>query len=408
MKIVKKLTAAVAAVCLAATTSCSATIGKNSQNALTVDGVEIGSGMLVYQTISAYDKAVSMLSDQNSETPTVKDVKNSKIDEKDAVDWIQDKATEELLNYAAVIKKSEENGITLTDEEKEESKSIAEYIYAMDSRPQQNGVSVETFYKISDASYLQDKLFEHYFGLGSEMGCSEDELKDFFKENFARIKYFSISLTNSDGEAFSDDELRDINKKADEYVRKINKKSGELDKLWELDAANDEYKEYVQSLNTTTAAEGETVETTTTAAEETTTEAETTTTNPYANERLFQKQTTAADDSTSENTETSLSEENYQKFNDFIFNELKPGEAVKYQYDKDNLYIIMKADIEERMTEDDYWSEDYIKDLLQLRFYEKFQDYMKEYASSLDVKKNNSAYRRFEPFSLNLEKTSSY
>ena len=45
MKIVKKLTAAVAAVCLAATTSCSATIGNGTQNALDVDGVQINSGM---------------------------------------------------------------------------------------------------------------------------------------------------------------------------------------------------------------------------------------------------------------------------------------------------------------------------------------------------------------------------
>ena len=94
------------------------------------------------------------------------------------------------------------------------------------------------------------------------------------------------------------------------------------------------------------------------------------------------------------------------KWDDYIFNDLKQGEAEVYQYDKDNLYVIMKADIEERMTEDDYWSEDYINDLLQLRFHEKFQDYMKEFASTLNVKKNNAAYRRFEPFKLELEKPS--
>ena len=235
MKIVKKLTAAAAAVCLAATTSCSAAIGQGTQNALSVDGYDIGAGMLVYYTIQAYDNAVSLLSDQNSDTPTVKDVKNSKLDEKDAVDWIQDKATDECITYAAVQKKFAEIGGELTADQKTEAHQIAEYYYNMDSRAERNGVSLETFNKIAEASYEQDELFLHYYGIDAEKGCSEEDLKDYFDDNFARCKYIIISKTNSLGEAMSEDELRDIRKKAEDYARQINKKSGEMNRMWEMD-----------------------------------------------------------------------------------------------------------------------------------------------------------------------------
>ena len=56
------------------------------------------------------------------------------------------------------------------------------------------------------------------------------------------------------------------------------------------------------------------------------------------------------------------------------------------------------------MTEDDYWTEDYKKNLLQLRYYNDYTDFIKSFASTLEVKKNDSAYRRYEPFSLDLEK----
>lgn len=401
MKIVKKLTAAAAAVCLAATTSCSAAIGQGTQNALSVDGYDIGAGMLVYYTIQAYDNAVSLLSDQNSDTPTVKDVKNSKLDEKDAVDWIQDKATDECITYAAVQKKFAEIGGELTADQKTEAHQIAEYYYNMDSRAEKNGVSLETFNKIAEASYEQDELFLHYYGIDAEKGCSEEDLKDYFDDNFARCKYIIISKTNSLGEAMSEDELRDIRKKAEDYARQINKKSGEMNRMWEMDECDQDYKDYIKSLNTTEAVEEEEVETVTTAAPEEATEAETTTTNPYANERLVQKpvETTAAD-----GEEEDKEPDDYDKFIDYVFNELEPGKAEVYDYDKENLYVIIRGDLRERMTEDDYWTEDYKKNLLQLRYYNDYTDFIKSFASTLEVKKNDSAYRRYDPFSLDLEK----
>ena len=55
------------------------------------------------------------------------------------------------------------------------------------------------------------------------------------------------------------------------------------------------------------------------------------------------------------------------------------------------------------MTEDDLWSKENIDSLISERYYSDFQDMMKKIAEGYSIKKNNSAYKRYSPFSLELE-----
>jgi hypothetical protein len=79
------------------------------------------------------------------------------------------------------------------------------------------------------------------------------------------------------------------------------------------------------------------------------------------------------------------------------------NKAEKYQYNDDTVYIVIRADIKERMTEDDLWTESKIESLLSERYYEDFEKMMKDIVKSYDVKKNNTAYRKYTPFKLSLE-----
>ncbi|MBR2283065.1 MAG: hypothetical protein IJ874_01415 [Ruminococcus sp.] len=413
MKNIKKLAAAVSALCLAASTSCSASIGKGTQTALTAGGYDVPAGVFIYYTISEYDSAVSLLSEQNEDTPTLKDVKNSTIDGLDASDWIQDKATDECITYAAVQKNFDEIDGQLTDEEYDEIDEMAEYYYSIDSRNELNGVSLDSIRRICEASYKQRAVFMHYYGIDSEKGCSEEELKDYFDENYARVKYFTVSLNDDEGNPLDEDGQRERRKLAESYAKQINKKSDDLEKMWELDSASEEYNEYLAA-QTTAAEDTETEDTTTTAAadaeDEATETTETTTTDPYANERLYQRTTTTtASDDITVDTETTAEEEesdytkSYNALNNYIFNELPLNEAQVYEYDDSTLYVIIRGDLRERMTEDDYWTEDYINQLIQTRYYEDYTKYLEDYSSTVTADKNSSAYRRYAPFKLVLE-----
>lgn len=405
MKNLKKIAAAAVSVALSATTfGCTPSIGGGTTTSLTIDGYEVPSGLFVYYTLQSYSEASSQIS-PDGVMPSVNDVKKAQIEGLDAADWIQDKATEYCRDFVAISKEFDAIGAELTSEEKDEAADIAEYYYSLDSRLEENGISLDTMKLMAENSYKEQKIFEHYYGFEGEKGCSEDELKDYFDENFARVKYVSISLLDDEGNELPEDEQRALRKKAEGYVHQINDKAREIDKMHEMDAVQEDYNEYVAAQ--TTAAEDEvSPETTTT----TTTEEseETTTTDPYANERVVQRNTTTTKsaDSAEDGTTTTAAEgtvtDDY-KYKEFIFNELELNKATIYDYNDTTIYVILRGDLRERMTEDDYWSEDYIQNLQSMRYYNEYVDFLDSKAKALEITKNKSAYRRYAPFKLQLE-----
>ncbi len=410
MKTLKKITAAVTAVSIAsALAGCTPSIGSGTKNALTVGSYDIPAGLFIYYTMQGYSEAASVLETNNGAAPELKDVRNAKIDEIDSTDWIQNKATEYCIDYAGIQNEFEAIGGELSQEDKDSAAEMADYYFNQDSRLDKNGVSLETMQKMAESTFKEKEIFKYYYGFDGDKGCSEDELKDYFDENFARVKYVSISLKDEAGEKVSPDKERELRNMAEKFAKQINEKSSALDKMHEMDAVSEEYDEYVAA-NTTTAEGAEAVTTTTTtvtaASDETTT---TTTADPYANERLIQKQTTtSAEEAAEPDSETEPAEEtddakNTRLFNEFLFNELPLGEAQVYEYSEDTIYVVLRADLRERMTEDDYWSEDYIESLQSMKYYDEFTDFLDEKSKALTVEKNKSAYRRYSPFKLELE-----
>jgi hypothetical protein len=417
-----KFAAAAAAFALAAaSSSCGApeaiTFGKSSQTALTVDGYEVPAGVFIYNEIYAYNTAQYELYSKNGQMPSLEDVKNATFESKGAVEWIQDQATQACKDFVANEKEFEKIGGELSSDDLAEVKNIvaansASKMYSA------NGVGEESLRKIIENSYKSEAIFEHYYGIDAEKGCSEDDLKKYYQDKTTRVKYFTISLLDDTGEEYDADEKRTLNKMADEYVKDINSESTNAKKLQKIDECEEEYNKYVEKRSAEAAEKaakeaGETVTTTTTttttaASNETTT---TTTTDPYANEVLVTKYTTtvAEENNDSNTTTTTLSadqeaaKKSQQDYNDYIFSKLTDYKAEKYQYDDNTIYIVIKADIKERMTDDDLWNEDNINSLLSERYYKDFQDMMKGIAEGFAVKKNNTAYSRYSPFKLNYD-----
>lgn len=409
MKKLKKIAAAAVSIALASTmVGCTPTIGGGTSTAMSVDGYDVPAGLFIYYTMQGYNEAAKILNEQNGTEPKVKDVKNSTIDSVDASDWIQNKATDYCVDFITIVKEFDSIGGELSQEDIESAENMAAYYFAQDSRLDENGVSLDTMEKMAQMSYKEQAVFKHYYGFDGTEGCTEEELKDYFDENFARVKYVSISLVDDEGEALGEDEQRELRKMAEKYAQQVNKKSGDLNRMHELDAVKEDYDEYLAQHTTT--AEGETTVTTTATTTATAENETTTTANPYENERLFQKvtTTTASADSETADTSTETAEEtDYEKdsrlFSEFIFNELEMGKAEVYDYNDDTIYVVLRADLRERMTEDDYWSENYQDSLLEMRYYDTFVDMLDAKSEQLSVEKNSKSFRRYEPFKLVLE-----
>lgn len=422
-----KLVASAAAFALAATVvGCTPTIGKGTETAMNADGYDVSSGMFIFYTIQAYEDAASILQEKNGTAPTVKEVKNAHIDDIEASDWIQNKATEYCLTIAAIENEFNRIGGQLTSEELTEIDKVADGFVDSEQNSiyTKNGVGKESLKNVISATgsgsnyyggyeYMQKYIFDHYYGFEGEKGCSEEELKDYFDENFARVKYISINMTDENGEALGDDEKKKLRSKADEYAKEINNEKDIMDKMHRMDEMQEDYDEYVASMTTT--AEGEETTTTTTTTTTTATETDedgnvvTTTTDPYENERLVQRYTTTTADETEDEsaTTTTTTESDADKadreFKEYVFSDkLGMNKAEVYDYDENTIYVIIRGDLRERMTEDDYWSEDYIYNLQLLKYNDDFVDYLEKLSDSIVPQKNNSSFKRYEPFKLDL------
>ena len=240
---------------------------------------------------------------------------------------------------------------------------------------------------------------------------------------------------------------------AEQYLDRIKAQSTEESMLHEFDNVIDEYKEYATSVSnaavTTTDESGNlittatTVKTTTvTTTTVTTTDIQgtdqdedadrteettvipsvttattapatsgsgdasetTTTTKPYPNESIIAKMTTAPESEKKDEGTTTTTEIKYtpsEKTYNFIFNDAKLGVPELIEEDE-ALYIVVRLNIEDRMTADDLWSESNVESVRQTIYGDAFDAKVEEWAKGYTEERDSAAYRRYDPLDLDI------
>lgn len=415
MKKFKRLAATATALTMV---SALAGCGESTSTVVNIDGSDVRAGIFIFYTMSAYYEASNIIGQDGTDTTKVENIKNAHIDNIPAKEWIQNKAEDYCAEYMAITREFEKLDEVFTAEETSNINDMISY-YTSDEAGKfyaKNGIGEESIRDIIEISYKRQHVFDHYYGFEGEKGMSEEELKEYFNDNYARVEYITIDLKDADGNLLKGNDKRELIDLANDYAKKVNKENTEQNKLWKMDEIKEEYNEYLteqaekaekEAMATATVTETTIITTTTTTISDPTATTTTTTTNPFANEALVQKvvQTTANNDSSEEDAVTTAEELNYvpsKKANEFIFNEAKTGEASVVE-DAEAVYVILKADLYERLTDDDWWSEGYISSLQSQKFESEFTDFINEIAESYSISRNNRAFKRYEPFSLDYE-----
>ena len=310
---------------------------------------------------------------------------------------------------------------------------------------------------------MTNEVFLYYYGVDGEEGTTEDDLKQYYEENNARVRYIKFDLTDGNGEALDDAGKKEMKAKVEDYLGEINALKGDEDAMEdEMDNVQSDYNAYVTSISeeaaaatatsatdadgneiaatteaTTTTAET-TTETTaaaeesaatetagaeeaaeTTAAEEsaseetTTTEAAvetdengsevtTTTTAPYANEQIIAKVTTK------ENTkEEDVTYSPCKNVYDYAFGDGQKNYGVATVVEDDTAYyIVMCRDIKERMTEDDLWTETQQNTVISQAYSDAFEDMLDGWTGEQKVEKNDSAIKKYDAFKIDMDSSS--
>ncbi|MCH5192848.1 MAG: hypothetical protein J1F11_02730 [Oscillospiraceae bacterium] len=229
----KKAAAATAAAAMALSmTAC----GKDTSWGAKIDGSILRAGIMIYYQSNEISQAYSYM----SETDT--NVLDITIEDQPARDWINAKVEKDMREYAAVESKFDELGIVFQNNEAERATLNADQWWEYLGDYYENlGVSKQSFLDTSLNSTKRSAIFDYYYGENGEKAVSDDEIKDYLKENYARIKYIRMELKDGEGNILKTDGKAEIKEMAEGYIERA--KGGES-----FEKISDEYDDYYAAL----------------------------------------------------------------------------------------------------------------------------------------------------------------
>ena len=416
----KKITAALTAalLCTASLTACS-----DTSYVMTAGDSKINAGIYIYNELTEMSYQMTMMYYQNGIT---KDYFDQKVDGKAFDEYLSDYALTATKEYAAIVDKFNELGLTLSDEDlKSINDSISSTWDSQGEFYESEGISKESVKLALKGSKMRDELFNYYYAEGGEEAVSDDEMVKYLDDNYLRYKSISFAKTaaSTDSSSSTDsstDSASAANEEAkaerDEFLEKAQGVSFD-----DFDSIIDEYNDYVASKNATdsssaadsdssSAADSSTasddtssvsdIDTSSTASDDTSsvsdstadsssavdsdssTDSSSSTPDPYANEKMMNYGT--MDDSQKDTTNGKILKEVSGMSTD-----------VATAYEDDNAYyILIKGDIKDRDTE---YAKDNHEDLLKEMKSDEFQEKLTGWVEKLDIKVNNKAIKRYTP-----------
>ncbi len=433
--------------------------GERTAYVMKVDGVEVRAGIYIYYSIDAYFDALQILAENENfnyasyktDKELKKAIKDKMVEGLPIQEWIQNKATEYCLQYVAVEKEFERLNLTLPEDTESEIDTyyLSSWAYLGDFYTA-SGIGEQTVKDVLLSSEKRNAIYQAYYGEDGSEGVTDESLRTYYKDNNARVEYVKIALTDGEGNLLKSDGKAKMKAMAEQYLDRLKAQSSEEAMLDEFDAVISEYKEYATSVSnaavTTTDESGNlittatTVKTTTTTtttvtttavsadaegtetgdsttvvpdvttvtttapatADSTATSDTTTTTSPYANESIIAKVTTAPESEQKEDeTTTAPSYTPSEKTYNFIFNDAKLGVPELIEEDE-ALYLVVRLNIEDRMTEDDLWSESNVENVRYAIYGEAFDQKVEDWAKGYQEERYAAAYRRYDPLDLGI------
>ena len=147
---------------------------------------KVKAGVYIYYQYAALQEAKNLAKKDNSDLDTddEKALKKVKIQGKDFLQWVEDKAVANCSEHVAVLKHFDEMELTLSDDDKD---SIASYVdNAYENNPDMfegNGIGKESLEEVMTSTYKSQEIFNALYGDDGTEGVKEDDIKKFYEEN---------------------------------------------------------------------------------------------------------------------------------------------------------------------------------------------------------------------------------
>ncbi len=202
MKIAKKfLTLITLCIFLISCTACG-----DTSWALKSDTETLSTGVYVYYLMEAYQKATDTLLEKGISTT---DLKNETIEDKNAVTWTKDRAVNSCKTLLTIDKMFSDMNLSLTEEENKKVEETTDSIWESSGEIYEknfgiNKDAVNQAYSLFNAK--KDKVFKAIYGKDGTNAVSDDELTEYYKNNYISLKFYSKMPFENDSEESENEE----------------------------------------------------------------------------------------------------------------------------------------------------------------------------------------------------------
>ncbi len=339
-----------------------------------VDDVTVNSGMYIYYQGVGYTSAVYTLAADDSTYYYYYlfgySLLDETVDDTTVREYMNEYAVDMCKQYVVVSKLFDELGLELTETELENINTQVANTWEQNSETYEAaGISEDTIEKVAIATIKEEDVFNAYYEVGGLNGTTEDDIKDYLEENYARIKYITFEFSESSDDAVDEDYKAEMLEVANSYLERAEAGESMDDLIAEYDeilAAAEAEESENEDAEEETEDDTEDVE-----VEETESDEEE---DPYANESIV----SIEGDSPSE------------KFINYVFTVCNVGEYAVIQ-DDTCFYLVERLDILER---DDLYEANR-DSYLEALFDDAYTTLINEKLATYDVEVNEKSVKRY-------------
>lgn len=193
MNLFKKITAGLlAAATLVSFSGCSSS---DTSWTYKLGDYTVTSGMYVGLSLTAYQEAQALEGFDASKTPF-----DQQLEGEDGLKWVTDEAESLARNYLAIEQKFDEMGLTVDEESQKSIDANAEAYYNYLDQIYgyaDKGFGLESYKKLQLNQYKSSSIFNKTYGKGGSEEVSDEELKEMFYSDYAKVFYIPVKTTET-------------------------------------------------------------------------------------------------------------------------------------------------------------------------------------------------------------------
>ena len=211
MKIFKKIICSVLALSmLLSVTGCADTkwVAKKGETIVT-------SGMYKGMLVNAFRQASLKITDLS--VPLAE----QEIESKNIYDWVKEEAQNDLQMYYGVTLKCDEMGVNLDQERIDSLSTSVQENWDQLELFDKNGCDVESYTALNLYSHKSNTLFEKIYGVGGEKEVAQEEILNYYQDQYARVKFIVMPKMTPDRNLLDEAGLNVLSKKAQAYLTRL-------------------------------------------------------------------------------------------------------------------------------------------------------------------------------------------